>query len=323
MPIGIGAVLKGRDSTEKEYRDPCKLPTVDVRFMTSACPHNCVHCFTGRKERKLSLLQIKQIIDKLTPFKPKGIELEGEGEPTIDPWFFDIIEYTSSKGIVPTVYTEAATKLRDRNFVKRLKKTKASICVKIDSFYNADYENKIVGDKTKKYFQQRNKAIKVLMKEGFNKVKTDGTTRLGFIMVISKKNLNEIPQILRFCRKNNIWIMFNTLLHTGKVLGSSFDEKLLVTEKEKAKYREIVRRIDENEFGFKHEKYTNFTTAPCVEFMLIHTDGTVSVCTGNLETVGNIITDSIPDLRKKLGVLFPNRDPTNFNGHCPFRPKIK
>lgn len=298
------------------------MPAVDLRIMTDACPLNCIHCFTGREKRKLTLEQIKSAVDKFKPYKPVGMELEGEGEPTIDPWFFDIINYISDQGIVPNVYTEASTKLRDRDFVRKVKEAGATVSVKVDSFYNPEYENYLVQDKSQTYFKKRNEAVDLLMEEGFNEVNSEGTTRLGFLFVVSRRNLGEIPDVLRYCRKNNINIAFNTILHTGNVLNESFDRSLLVPEIEKEIYREQIRRIDEEEFEFKHPIYSNFATVPCVEYMLVHGDGGVSVCPGNVENVGSILTDSAAELRRKISRRFPDRDPMCFDGHCPFRPKI-
>lgn len=322
VPIGIGAVLKGWDITEEELRDPERLPIVDFRLMTDACPLNCLHCFTDKQKRTLTLEQIKWIIDQLAPYRPKGIDLEGEGEPTIDPYFFEVVEYIASKGIQPIVFTEAATKLRDRNFVKRLNEIGASISPKMDSFYNPSYENWITGDKTGHYFEKRNEAIRILMEEGFNEVRPDGTTRLGFDMVVSKLNLHEIPDILRFCRKNNLWIVFSLFLPVGRVLKNGFVKSLHMTEEDKNWLRETVQKIDAEEFGFKHPIYSNFGTGPCVEFIQVWGDGGISVCPGSDEKIGNILQDSVSEIRERLRAKFPKRDPHVYDGNCPFRPKI-
>jgi hypothetical protein len=45
---------------------------------------------------------------------------------------------------------------------------------------------------------------------GFNDSKEDGTTRLGFDMVITKRNVEEVERTLRYCRDNNLWVVFST-----------------------------------------------------------------------------------------------------------------
>ena len=95
----------------------------------------------------------------------KAVNFLGEGEPTLDKHFFEILEYTKSKGIQPVIFTDAATKLRDIDFVKRLKEIGATVCPKCDSLRNAEYQNGVVGDKTSTYFDQRNEAMKLLIQE--------------------------------------------------------------------------------------------------------------------------------------------------------------
>src|SRR5689334_1643696 len=128
VPVGIGAILKGWNIEEDHYRDPTTLPVVNFRAMTNACPFDCFHCFTDKMKRTLSLDEIKNVIDQLADMRTHAIDFVGEGEPTIDKDFFEIVEYTASKKIQPVVYTEAATRLRNKDFAKRLFDTGASVC---------------------------------------------------------------------------------------------------------------------------------------------------------------------------------------------------
>lgn len=324
VPIGIGAVLKGWNISEKHFRNPKFLPVVDFRAMTPACPHNCFHCFTDKLKKTLTLEEIMKVIDQLAAMKTKSIDFLGEGEPTIDKDFFEIIEYTSSKGIQPIVFTDAATKLRDKDFIRRIYKSGASVCPKCDSLWNPGYQNWVVGDKTGKYFGQRNEAIRLLMEEGFNKVRPDGTTRLGFDMVICKKNMDEVERTLRYCRENNLWIIFSFFLPCGRSGKPEFEKaykSLILTREDKRKIQETVRRVDE-EYGFNHDLCNNFMTSRCIEFMCIYGDGRVSPCSGNETIVGNIKASHIKELRKRIIKEYPCHNPQTFDGNCPYREKI-
>ena len=322
VPRGIGAVIKGWNITEEHFRNSDFLSVVDFRAMTHACPHDCFHCFTDKLKKTLTLGEIKNTIDQLAEMKTIAIDYLGEGEPTIDKDFFEIIEYTSKKGIQPIVFTDAATKLRDVEFVRRIKKSGASILPKCDSLWNAEYQNWVVGDKTGTFFDQRNEAIQLLIKEGFNRIEEDGTTRLGFDMVVSKKNMNEVEKTLRYCRDNNLWIIFAFYLPSGRSGFEEFDKKLMLTKEEKNKIYKSVKKIDEQEYGFKHIVVNNFGTIPCVEFMQIYGDGGISPCPGNETIIGNIKNDSIKELKKKIIKKFPVHDSMKFDGFCPYRKKI-
>ncbi len=320
VPIGIGAVLKGWNLFEADYRSS-KFPVVDFRAMTNACFHDCYHCFTDKNKKTLTLKEIKGVIDQLTDIGTHAIDYLGEGEPTLDKDFFTIIECTSKKGIIPVVFTDAATRIRDKSFVQRVYDSGASVCPKCDSLFNAEYQNWVVGDRTGKYFGQRNEAIDLLIETGFNKVAEDGTTRLGFDMIVTKRNIGEVEKTLRYCRDNNLWIVFSFYLPAGRSSKENFNTSLIVSEVEKQKMRQIIKKTD-IEYGFNHLILNNFATMRCIEFMQIYGDGRVSPCPGNETIVGNVKTDSIRELEKRIIERFPVHNRLTFDGNCPYRPKI-
>ncbi len=319
VPKSIGALLRGWDIEEKDFRNHA-LNVVDFRVMTSACPHDCFHCFTDKQKKTLTLEEIKRAIDEIADLGARAIDYLGEGEPTIDENFFDVVEYTASRYVQPVVFTDAATKLRDIDFVRRLYDAGASVSPKCDSLFNAEYQNWVVGDKTRRYFDERNEAIDVLLNEGFNK-SDDETTRLGFDMVVSKRNIGEVEQTLRFCRENNLWIVFSFYIPAGRSKVGNIDESMLPSKEEKMIMRETVARVDA-EYGFIHPIYNNFATVPCIELMQVYGNGNVSTCPGNEVIVGNIRTHSMKELIEIILNTYPTHNPLTFDGHCPYRPKI-
>lgn len=322
VPKGIGAVLRGWDVKEDHFRNRDLLPVVDFRAMNSACRWDCSHCFTDKRKKTLTLEEIKGVIGQLAEMRAWAINYLGEGEPTLDKDFFKIIEYTASKGIQPVVFTDGATKLRDREFVRRLNNSGASVCPKCDSLFDAEYQNWVVGDKTEEFFNQRNEAIALLMEEGFNKVSPDGTTRLGFDMVVCKKNVHEVERTLRYCRERNLWIIFAFFMPSGRSGREDFDRSLMLTADEKRGLQRLVRRVDA-EYGFYHSVGNNLLTSPCIEFMCIYGDGRVSPCPASEEIVGNVRTDKIRDLRKKIIEKYPFHDPSSFDGnYCCYQERL-
>lgn len=311
VPIGIGAVLNGWHGGPQSV--------LDFRAMTNACPHDCFHCFTDKNKKTLKLEEIKGVIDQAADFGFKGIDYLGEGEPTLDKDFFEILHYTSLKGIVPIVFTDAATKLRDMNFLSNLIDTGASICPKCDSLFNEEYQNWVVGDKTKTYFQKRNDVVWGLEKQAFNGIREGGRTKMGFDMIVTKRNIGEVEKTLRMCRERNWWIIFSTYLPAGRCANKSFDNSLAPSSTELTKMRETIKRVD-SEYGFEHPIYNNFGTFPCVEFMQIYGDGRVSLCPGNETIVGNVRKDSLKNLAEKIRNDFPCHQIQNINGNCPYRP---
>jgi MoaA/NifB/PqqE/SkfB family radical SAM enzyme len=326
-PNGIGAKLKGWDVPLKHYYSD-KLPVVDFRAFTEKCPLDCFHCFTNKNKKTLTLGEIKGVIDQLADMDTYAINYVGEGEPTIDRDFMEVVGYTSSKGIIPVVFTEASTRMGDRGFVREVKSLGASVVPKCDSLFNAQYQNWVVGDRTGKYFVQRNVAVSGLMEEGFNEVRDDGATRMGFDMVLSTKNMNEVGRTLRYCRDNNLWIVFSYYLPSGRSAMKSFDKSLTLSRDEKRVVSEEVKRIDSMEYSYDHPVLNNFLTCGCVEYMQIFGDGRVSPCPGNESVIGNVRKDTIKELKKKMTSRKLKRDwdktrrDYNFDGSCVYREKI-
>jgi MoaA/NifB/PqqE/SkfB family radical SAM enzyme len=321
VPIGIGAIMKGWNIKESDFIDKNQLPVIDFRAMTHNCPHNCFHCFTDKNKKTLTLKEIKSVIDQLARLKTKAIDYLGEGEPTIDPDFLEIIKYTVKKKIQPIVFTDAATMLFDKKLVKELNKLKVTIVPKMDSLYNEKYQNFVVGDKTNTYFKKRNQAIELLMKEGFNRIEKDGSTRLGFDMVICKKNKKDIPRILRWCRQNNIFIVFANYLPAGRSGRSDFNNILALSKKELAIIKKQIIKIDKDEFNYDHTNLNinNFHTIGCMEYIQIYGDGRISPCSGCEVIIGNTRKDKIKDIVKLINTNYPRLAVNTRNGNCPFR----
>ena len=321
VPVGIGAIIKGWDIDENHYRDLSKFTVVNFRAMTEACPHDCFHCFTDKNKKTLTLAEIKDIIDKLAELHTSAIDFVGEGEPTIDKDFFEIIEYTASKNIQPIIYTDAALKFRDKDFVKRVYDSGACVVPKCDSLFNEEYQNWVVGDKSGQYFKQRNEALKMLMDYGFNAINDEGITRLGFDMVLSKRNVNEVEKTLRFCRDNNIWIIFTYFLPSGRSGSNDFDRSLMLDEKEKAEVRDIIQKVD-REYGFIHPMWNNLGTMRCIEFFHIYGDGSVTACVANEDVIGNAKDTPLLELQRRILEKYPFHNREVHDGNCPYKPKI-
>ena len=315
VPRGVGAVLHGWHSGPQSV--------LDFRAMTERCPHDCAHCFTNKTKRTLTPREINNVINQAKDLGYVGINYLGEGEPTIDSDFFRIINHTSSRGLVPIVFTEAATRLRKNwDYAERLNDANASICPKCDSLFSEDYQNSVVGDLTGAYFQKRNEVVWGLERLGFSWNRKDGQTRLGFDMVVTKRNVDEVEQTLRHCRDRNIWVVFSTYLPAGRCSQKNFNDSLALSQEELVKMRRTIKRVDA-EYGFNHPIFNNFGTFPCVEFMQIYGNGDVSPCPGNETIVGNVRKDSLDVLAKRIRERFPCHRLENQDGNCAYRLGLK
>jgi len=325
VPVRIGAVLKGWDLTEDRFRNPDTLNVVDCRIMTAKCDHDCRHCYTDKQRSDLPLDLQLGIISQIAEMGAHAIDFLGEGEPTLDSHFLEVVEHTVALGVQPVIFTDAATKLRDTVLTRRLNDLGVTVVPKCDSLFNADYQNWVVRDETGTYFGQRNEAIDLLVEEGFNAVNDEGTTRLGFDMVVTTRNLGEIEQTLRYCRERNMWIVFCPFIPAGRTgekgVGDEQIESLALSPDQRWFLAETVRRVD-LEYGFDHPICSNFVTGVCVELVQIYGDGRVSTCPGNEVIVGNIRDTPLSELYRRIIELYPSHHCTTFDGNCPYRPPI-
>ncbi|NTW15699.1 MAG: radical SAM protein [Candidatus Moranbacteria bacterium] len=315
-PIGIGAVLNGWNITDAKFR--AGTHTIDFCAMTEGCPHNCPHCFTDKKKRTLTLDQIKLILNKVAWSGPKTVNFIGEGEPTLDRDFFDIVGTTHSLGLIPVVFSEGSAHLTDLEFVHRLYGLNASVVLKLDSLQDQAYQDEMVGDEKPGYFEKRNQAFELLKRQGFNAVRNDGTTRLGFDMVVTSRNVREVPAVLRTCREQNVWVIFSFFLPTGRSGRGEVDQSLIVSLEERAWMRHQIREIDAG-FGFNHPVFNNFGTAACIERLQILGNGDVTPCPGNDTVIGNLLRQTYSEVLQELSARFPEHLPEACDGHCLYR----
>ncbi|NTW30662.1 MAG: radical SAM protein [Candidatus Moranbacteria bacterium] len=315
-PVGIGAVLNGWNITTEEFRAGTN--AIDFCAMTEGCPHNCPHCFTDKKKRTLSLDQIKLILSKVAWSEPKAVNFIGEGEPTIDSHFFEIVSHTNDLGLIPVVFSEGSARLTDVAFVRRLYQLNASVVLKLDSLTDQAYQDEMVGDEKPGYFEKRNQAFALLKQTGFNAVRDDGTTRLGFDMVVTSHNVREVPDVLRLCRSQNIWVVFALFLPTGRSGRGEVDQSLVVSPEDRVWMRQQIRDIDAS-FGFIHPVFNNFGTAACIERLQILGNGDVTPCPGNDTVIGNFLDCSYSEILQELSARFPAHLPGACTGNCMYR----
>jgi MoaA/NifB/PqqE/SkfB family radical SAM enzyme len=206
-----------------------------------------------------------------------------------DPKFFEQIEYIYNSGIIPIIFTNGILLTEEK--AKKLYDLNCSIMLKFNSL-NVDIQDELVGRCG--YTKMRDKALQILMDTGFNKTKP---TRLGFDSIIVKQNKNEILDMLRFCRKNNIFPMFKTFIPTGGALQYKEWE---ITKNELIEIYKDAQKIDEEEFGIKYSLSLPYIGCfPCTQWhyaLFVDILGNAYVCPGSRVLLGNIKENSLIDI---------------------------
>ena len=102
------SLIKGFHYSEKTYFDnPVTYLSCDL---TKACNYRCIYCgnaMHGDKGKELSTERKKKLICDLKKYGLKTVLFAGEGEPTIDPDLYLLIEHNYKLGITTILYSFA------------------------------------------------------------------------------------------------------------------------------------------------------------------------------------------------------------------------
>ncbi len=301
-------LIKGWDFTEEEYEEAFKKKRILSAQIetTGVCDLNCPYCYRAesymRAKRKfpdeLSLEKLTILIDEIKDLGTKSINIVGAGEPLIDSRFWFIVKYISKNGMIPVVFTNGGR--IDKKTTKRLYDLGASVIIKINSF-NEKIQDSLVGRPG--YTKRRDLGLKNLMDVGFNKQDPNGDyqTRLGIDSVICKQNKDEILDIFRFCRENNIMPLIKTFIPAGRTAESTDME---ISKKEFFDISEKARNIDKDEFGIEYERlFPYLGGVPCTQNgvgIFVSITGDIKNCPGQTKHYGNFKTKQLKDVCERI-----------------------
>jgi len=326
---GKGYTMKGWDFSVDDVKAALvshRMLNPTLELASNSCPWDCFFCFTedpenpeGLKKKlagEMTLEERLHLIDSVAELGAKSINIVGAGEPTIDVYFWQIVERIAERGIVPIVYTEGALKLTDEVFVQRLYDVGATVVLKVNSLWNKEYQNAVVnsGERRLKplqidYFEQRNTALEMLIDAGFN---SHDPTRLAFDTIVCKENYDEIGRLHRYARDHNIFVLFVGYLTSGR--SSSVIQNAVSRTELFGKFAELAR-IDAEEYGIVHEsKFPYGGGVPCtIRGLGLHVKirGEVYDCPGELEALGNIRMGELREYWEKTGHIRES-----FDGGC-------
>lgn len=302
---GRGFTMRGWDFTRAELAAAIKehrMLNPALELGTNSCPWNCTFCFTedpanaaGRKRRlenEMTLSERLALIDAVASLGARSINFVGAGEPTIDPHFWHLLERMIEHDITPIIYTEASLRLTNKSWVRRLYEMGATVVLKVNSFFNEEYQNAVVqGGRglapfgTNSYAAKRNEAIKLLIEEGF----TDSEpTRLAFDTIVCKQNAGEVIALHKYARARNIFVLFVGYIPSGRSADGIHDA--LSRAEQFALFDEIAK-VDRETFGILHRsKFPYSGGVPCSmrgTGLYVKITGEVFDCPGELFSLGN------------------------------------
>ena len=175
--------------------------------ITARCNNNCRHCYINLPandkkaiKEELSLEELKGIIDEAISLGAFWCLLTG-GEPLLREDFFDIYLYLKKKGILVSVFTNAA--LINHRHIRLFKEyPPRDIEITVYGVTEATYE-KVT--RRKGSFSAFMRGLNLLLQNGI---------KVRFKAMALRSNVHELTEISRFCRKRTKdYFRFDPLLH--------------------------------------------------------------------------------------------------------------
>ena len=212
---------------------------------TKTCNLRCAHCYmesdAQKYEEEMTTEEAKHFIDDLAEFKSPVLLFSG-GEPLIRPDFFELAEYTISKGLRATLSTNGT--LITPEVARRIKDIGVSyVGISLDGLED-------VNDK----FRGKEGAFKAAMHGIQNCVAVD--QRVGLRFTINHHNIKELDKIFDFIEQENIdRVCFYHLVYSGR--GNKMIAEDVTPEESRQAMDTIIRRTRDYEArGLKKEILT-------------------------------------------------------------------
>jgi MoaA/NifB/PqqE/SkfB family radical SAM enzyme len=315
-------------------------PSIDL---SNNCNLNCPYCYVEKvgslnkkkNNNELSFEKYKSIIDKLFASGAKTINIIGAGEPTIDKDFFKIAEYIKTLNIKVLVATNGIEIAKSDSLVSFFNDIEASIVLKVNSF-NSELQDILVGQKG--YSELRDIALEKLISNGFNSSKP---TRLGINTLLMKANIDEVFDIFKYCRENNIAYIAGNYMPTGRTEDSVFQGDYLLKDKKTKELFEPVSSIDYAlirkkiiSYDIENNISTNSPDAyisglPCIQGLGIQIDNTGRIwhCPTRQQIVdGKLYSKEIETIKNDINLLniwnsdnYLENFRSSYNGLCPYK----
>lgn len=192
--------------------------------ITYSCNLKCKHCYIKEEiygcqneNVYMSFERAKNIIDDLENIGVVHVLITG-GEPLINPDFYDIVEYASSKNFLLTILTNG-TMLKEEDILSKLKN-----CDIFDIRLSL-YGDKINHDSFTGITGSFNKTINTIKQ-------LNGNLNIGTgVYVVNNKNYEDFEYIIDLFDKNNWDLSINTMI-TPTVEGNMDPTNYRITEKQ-------------------------------------------------------------------------------------------
>lgn len=206
-----------------------KLITLDIDF-GSKCSLGCPHCFQSnqlayKSNKGMSWDQTMSVIDQAKELGLQYVKVLGAGEPFENTMFLDFLVELDKRDIHVAVFTKGHVLGSDElvrqyfgergifsseQLIETLYNLKTSILLGFNSF-DESIQNTSVGvgprHQLSNYIELRDRALSLLVKQGFNKFVPGKATRLSLVVAPFKpENIDGVAEIYKWGNRRNIYV---------------------------------------------------------------------------------------------------------------------
>lgn len=309
----INIVPKGFDFSPDEWKNATlnKHPLVVVPFISDICSADCIYCMMAQEREmkhydKVSLEEHEIVLRKAYENGCRTIVITGLGEPFLDKIFFDkdnmsfpLLDIAEKIGMYTIVFSNCISITEE--IANILVERKIAIIAKLSSLNKSTFEYlngcKIsfctYTSKSGKIYEIPN-YIKYLLDAGFTKLDKNAT-RLIADVIITKRNFNDIIDIMELANDTNMLVCLDPLVikDNAKI---NINEIGINYEENRRLYQEIKEKYQEYDMAM-------FDLSKCI----IHHNGFVYDLEGNVRqclsvpsNVGNVRVDDVGELIRKI-----------------------
>ena len=307
-------VPKGFDFSPKEWENSFqnKTPLVVVPFISTRCNIDCIYCMMNEERNSysgtpLSLEEHEKILKDAYDMGARTMVITGIGESFMDPIFYDakthrlpLIEVAEKIGLYTIIFTNG--QMITPTLAANLYEHKVSLILKLSSldenvfsFLNNKkliFERCICPDGVERSVPYY---LKNLFEAGFGKSLENNATRLIADVIITKKNIDEIPALIDFSLNNNMLVCIDPLVEKSNAV-TNIDQLGITVEQNKNLYNLIKETFSEYDMDM-------YDLSKCIihyNGLVYDLDGNVRRCLSVPSDAGNLLKEDIKTIWERV-----------------------
>jgi len=203
--------------------------------VTNKCNLQCIHCtrtnlfLTGKKSLDVGILRFDDFVKIIDQFLYLDyIELQGLGEPLLNPELFKIVKYARDKNIVVSLATNVSL-LNEKNCKKLVESELNSMVLSIDSFRAESFEKIRPPIRFKNIMENVKNARNICERK----------IKMSLHLVVTNENIDDLESYIQMAHSLGI----QRVSFTDQNYDMAGDNKDSLRIREQAKLRSIIDNV--------------------------------------------------------------------------------